>query len=196
MRVIIFYMATDMLHTAPKRVSAQIWEFGVNFGGSGFMGNINPHNVLYFKHAGEGLHTKYNLDATWQIRFDANFAKLEGSDTDAKDEYQKTRNLSFDNNIVEVSLIADFSFLDYLPGMIRNRDKLDNVSGLYTNLVYEDLPPFVKNRFDKDTWQYWADPREEPAYSAGGAQGSTNIHDAYMTLGVTITYSILSMRCY
>lgn len=279
LKLFIFYLIIGVLLLKPQDLNAQQWEFGANLGGTGYMGDINPHNVLYYKHAGGGVHTKYNLNGTWGVRFGANFLKLKGADADAKNQFQRTRNLSFDNNVMEVSLLADFNFFEYLPGMTKSRftpylfagvgmihhrptvrygqrdyrggdlmvdqtyyrdengavsqeqhrpfavtvpfgfgvkynfngpwsigaeanyrtaftNKIDNVSGIYTNLAYQELPSSIRSEIDETAWQFLADPSGQSGSNAGRARGTSYKYDGYMTIGVTITYSIASTRCY
>ena len=46
----------------------------------------------------------------------AHFAQLGYSDIYSKNEYQKTRNLSFNSNIWEVAVQGDFNFFQFVPG--------------------------------------------------------------------------------
>ena len=49
------------------------------------------------------------------LRLSAHYAQLGYSDTYSKNEYQKTRNLSFNSNIWEVALQGDFNFFKFIP---------------------------------------------------------------------------------
>lgn len=261
------------------QAKGQQWELGGSVGATGYMGDLNPSNVLYYRHVGAGLHAKYNMNGTWGIRAGANYLRLHGADAHAGNAYQRERNLSFDNNVVEFAALIDFNFFRFLPGFSKTRftpyffagvavahheptitlegqryrvselmvdqqeyinaenrivrrlhqpwimslpfgagakyhvrgpwtvgaevnyrtaftNKLDNVSGIYANLAFQDLPPPVREHVDEQTWTYLADPSGQLLANAGTARGAGGRYDGYMTATVTLTYSIFSTRCY
>lgn len=96
--------------------SAQQWEIGLNGGMTGYMGDINPSNPLYFKRIGGGIHAKYNINPTWGIRSNASFAPIYGTDEDFDALYQQQRNLKFRNNILELAVMAEFNFFKFIGG--------------------------------------------------------------------------------
>lgn len=285
MKYPVLYIFTLLSLLLSSNVSGQQWEIGANLGGSGYMGDINPNNPLYYTNMGGGLSVQYNFDPTWGVRANANYLRIGGSDQDAKNEYQKNRNFFFNNNIWEMSAVGMFNFFRFVPNYdsysftpylfagvaaiyhspyivgqngnnIKLRElmidqnsydayesprnwaisvpygfgikynlkgpwtigaevgyrtaftnKLDNVSGNYayridetTNtifpLTYQDLPTDVQQRVDEATWNYLADPSNQLNTNRGKLRGSGGKYDGYMTAGLTITYSILSTRCY
>ena len=103
------------------KVHAQQWEIGVHGAATGFMGDINPDNPLYFKNAGGGFFVKRNLNSTWGIQVAYNYLRLQGNDKDASDPYRQLRGRSFYNNAHELSARADFNFFRFIPESGVNR---------------------------------------------------------------------------
>ena len=50
------------------------------------------------------------------MRVAAHYAQLGYSDSYSKNEYQKTRNLSFNSNVFELGIQGDFNFFKFVPG--------------------------------------------------------------------------------
>ena len=262
----------------------QQWEFGANFGGTGYMGDINPNNPFYYNNLGGGLNVKYNFDPTWGVRVQGNYLRIHGSDGDSNNAFQQNRNLLFSNDIWEMSAVGEFHFFRFVPNYdtysftpylflgvaaIRHNpyilhqdeklhlmelmidqdsyeaydsprnwavsipygfglkynlrgpwtigvevgyrtaltNRLDNVSGRYAYhnteraLTYQDVQthnPGINRHpgMNQDLWEYLADPSGQLSNNYDKLRGSGGKYDGYMTAGLTITYSIVSSRCY
>lgn len=91
-------------------------EFGVAVGAAHYFGDLNPNirlnrpkpavSVLFRKQFGEYI----------ALRLQGTFARLGYSDAYAKNEVQRTRNLSFNSDIFELGLMGDFNFFRFRPG--------------------------------------------------------------------------------
>lgn len=247
---------------------AQQYEFGISAVGTGYMGDLNSTDPFYFKNLGGGLFAKYNLNPTWGIKLGYNHLFLSGDDTDFKNTNQKERRLSFNNNISELALTAEFNFFKYIAGRQLNSytpylvagvtaimhdpyvvydgkkqflrelqleidennepvnygkfalsipigagfkynikgpwslgaeviyrtaltDNLDNVSQYYAYSI-----PQNANIVDNTTWEKFADPSGNLSINGGKARGDGKKFDGYMTAGLTLTYTIISKKCY
>lgn len=100
---------------------AQQYELGIAGGGTGYMGDINNSNPLYYKSIGAGLFMKYNLSSTWGFRAAFNYLPIYGNDLDFSEPHHQSRRLQFSNNIKELSVTAEFNFFNFIPGRQANR---------------------------------------------------------------------------
>jgi len=96
--------------------SAQVWEVGLQAGGAGYMGDLNPTNPLKISGLSFGGFVKANFDPNWALSFNYNNGKIKADDAKSDNEQFRQRNLSFSNSLNEVSLLVDFNFFDYFSG--------------------------------------------------------------------------------
>ncbi|MFB2119734.1 DUF6089 family protein [Parapedobacter sp. 2B3] len=104
-----------LIFQLPLMVAAQEWEFGLQGGASGYMGDINPENPLAFNDWAAGAFAKYNLNHTWGIRGNFAYANTYAHDMYARSEQRRERNLGFFGPIMDASLLVDFNFFKWLP---------------------------------------------------------------------------------
>lgn len=102
----------------PDGALAQQYELGLTGAATGYMGDINNTDPLYYNNAGGGLFAKYNLTPTWGFRASFHYLPIYGNDHDFKN---KDRGLLFNNDIKEVSLTGEFNFFRFIPGTQANR---------------------------------------------------------------------------
>ncbi len=110
-RIVILLLTFQL----PLMVAAQEWEFGLQGGASGYMGDINPENPLAFNDWAAGAFAKYNLNHTWGIRGNFAYANTYAHDMYARSEQRRERNLGFFGPIMDASLLVDFNFFKWLP---------------------------------------------------------------------------------
>jgi len=258
-------------HVAASR--AQEWEFAVQGGSSGYMGDLNLENPLAFNDWAAGVSIKYNLNPTWGIRANFAYANTFAYDGDSRVTQRRERNLGFFGDIKEAALLADFNFFRWLPqrgrivytpyifagvGAIQFNPKwylpyiagqsprtvnlrdvqteyhpadnphpygsyaisipfgagfrynlrgpwsvgvelgyrlaltdyLDDVSGNYPDPVQP--PPFLP--VGLNDWQYLT-YRDSPAAVAGTLRGDGRPYDSFMTVGITVSYTIFRGGC-
>lgn len=254
-----------------SNLCAQQWEAGANIGTTGYMGDINPDNPFYFRSMGGGLSGKYNFDPTWGIKAGGNFLHVYGSDQDKSSEFHQNRNLSFQNKIVEFSVVGEFNFFKFVPG----KNKLTYTPYLFAGIAGIYHSPYVtfasgdkqalgelQLEYDVDhnpttygkiaiaipfgfgfkynikgpwsigaelgyrtvlsdnidnvsknyattrptagpgsaigigLWEDLADRSGNWATNKGKLRGDGRPHDGYMTLGLTLTYTFISQKCY
>ncbi|MEJ5994288.1 DUF6089 family protein [Pedobacter sp. Du54] len=147
---------------------AQRPEIGVNFGGSGYIGDFNQFNPVKLSGQNFGVFGKMNLDPHWGIGIHINRGIIEGNDANSKNEELVQRNLNFQTTLTEIAFIGSFNFLDmYSPGSRRRVtpylftgvggvifnskgtyiDPINNVENIFElrKLNTEDLPSLYKN---------------------------------------------------
>lgn len=117
MRAIGVILIIFLFGTAP--IMAQTWEAEVFGGASGYVGDINPVKIYKVTDPAYGLAIRRNFDGFWSASLNAYRGRIQASDADAGNDYQRLRNLSFFSNIIEASVMVEFNFLNYLPGTER-----------------------------------------------------------------------------
>lgn len=95
---------------------AQVWEVGVQAGGAGYMGDLNPTQPLKISGPSFGGFAKINFDPNWALSLNYNFGKIKADDAKSSNAGFRERNLSFSNKLHEFSLMVDFNFFDYFAG--------------------------------------------------------------------------------
>ncbi len=117
MRKLFFILAL----TASQVISAQSveyvqqGEFGVTAGGAHYFGDLNTRAGLNRPKPALGVFFRKQFGNYIGLRVAAHYAQVGYSDTYSKNEYQKTRNLSFNSNIWELAVQGDFNFFKFLP---------------------------------------------------------------------------------
>ena len=104
-----------LLFMLPLIAAAQEWEIGLQGGGSGYMGDINPENTLAFNEWSAGAFVKYNLNHTWGIRGNFAYANTYAHDRHAPTKHRRDRNLGFFGAVKEAAVLVDFNFFKWLP---------------------------------------------------------------------------------
>lgn len=102
----------------PNKASSQIIEVGGSVGLSYYMGDINPKIPFVQSKLGWGALVRYYDGTRWAFRLAYSNLQLECNDKATG--YRPERGLSFKNNVHDISLIAEFNFLDYFTGSKRN----------------------------------------------------------------------------
>ena len=91
-------------------------EFGISLGAAHYFGDLNTRSGLNRAKPAVGIFFRKQFGNYVGLRVAAHYAQLGYSDIYSKNEYQKTRNLSFNTNIWEITLQGDFNFFKFLPG--------------------------------------------------------------------------------
>lgn len=95
---------------------AQSFEIGVSLSGSSYMGDLAPRvvNISTSKlHPAPGVFFRYNAHPFFSARLNFYRGKISADDSFAKDKYRRKRNLSFESNITEMSLIGEINLFGY-----------------------------------------------------------------------------------
>lgn len=91
-------------------------EFGVSLGAAHYFGDLNTRSGLNRVKPAVGIFFRKQFGNYVGLRIAAHYAQLGYSDIYSKNDYQKTRNLSFNSNIWELTVQGDFNFFKFLPG--------------------------------------------------------------------------------
>lgn len=111
-------------------------EFGLTLGASTYFGDLNPdYNVLHPKPA-VGVFYKNHLHPYISLRASLTYTKLAFEDSWSNNDFQKVRNLSFENNLLEFAVLGEFNFFYFSTGRPENRFTpylLLGLAGVYHN---------------------------------------------------------------
>jgi hypothetical protein len=96
---------------------AQRPEIGINYGGAGYIGDLNPFNPLKLSGQNFGVFGKMNFNPYWALGLHINRGVIEANDALSKNADFVQRNLNFKTTLTEISFIGSLNFLDmYSPG--------------------------------------------------------------------------------
>jgi hypothetical protein len=101
-----------LLSFSVNRASAQKTEIGGLLGLSTYYGDVvNTFDPSTLKFAG-GLFLRYHLGERFAMRFNLNYARVMGADSNSKDsEFQRNRNMSFYSDIYEFSGVVEYNLI-------------------------------------------------------------------------------------
>ncbi|ASU33279.1 type IX secretion system protein PorG [Mucilaginibacter xinganensis] len=100
---------------------AQTWEIGAAAGGAGYMGDLNTNNPIKISGYVFGGFVKRNFNGYLSARLNANFGQVSAADSTSGSQQFRNRNLSFTTDLREVSLVAEFNFMNYIPDAGKNK---------------------------------------------------------------------------
>ncbi len=113
---VLFLITATLSSTAQEANSyVQQGEFGITLGAAHYFGDLNTRAGLNRPKPAVGAFFRKQFGNYVGLRVAAHYAQLGYSDTYSKNEYQKTRNLSFNSNIFELGVQGDFNFFKYVP---------------------------------------------------------------------------------
>lgn len=91
-------------------------EFGITAGLAHYFGDLNTRAGINRPKPAVGAFFRKAFGNYVGLRISAHFLQLGYSDTYSKNDFQKTRNLSFNSNVWEIALQGDFNFFKFVPG--------------------------------------------------------------------------------
>ncbi|MEP7256076.1 MAG: DUF6089 family protein [Ferruginibacter sp.] len=91
-------------------------EFGITAGVAHYFGDLNTRAAINRPKPALGAFFRKAFGNYVGLRISAHYLQLGYSDTYSKNDFQKTRNLSFNTNVWEVALQGDFNFFKFVPG--------------------------------------------------------------------------------
>jgi hypothetical protein len=91
-------------------------EFGVSVGAGHYFGDLNTDASFNRPKLAASLFFRKQFGKYIALRAQGTYALLGYSDTYSDNEVQKLRNLSFNTDIFELTLMGDFNFFRFIPG--------------------------------------------------------------------------------
>ena len=257
------YVAALLLLLICFSARAQTWEIGGAIGAAGYIGDLNVNNPFKPSGGSAGLFIKRNFNPYLALKLNYSFGQISGADSTSSSSQFRDRNLSFKTPIQEISMLAEFNFMSYIPDAGKNKytpyiyagggitgfapramyngqlvslrhlrtegqanqyskftlvvpfgagikynfsgkwtvagdlgyrytrtDYLDDVSGNYAD----------KNRFNNNLARALSDRSGEKTGIYIGEvntqRGDYRLHDFYMFVGFTISYTFVTEKCY
>ncbi|MEP7233193.1 MAG: DUF6089 family protein, partial [Ginsengibacter sp.] len=90
-------------------------EVGVTGGVAHYFGDLNNRAAFNRPKIALGIFVRKQFGNYTALRISGHFAQLGYSDQYSQNEYQRTRNLSFNTNIFEFAVRGDFNFFKFIP---------------------------------------------------------------------------------
>jgi len=102
-------------------VRAQTWEVGGALGAFGYMGDLNTSNPVKLNKPGAAIFVKRNFNGYLSARLNFALGDITGADSTSGDAQTRSRNLSFTTPLKEISLLAEFNFMKFIPDAGKNK---------------------------------------------------------------------------
>jgi len=154
------------------KLRAQTWEIGGTVGESGYVGDLNPNNPLKLTDIGGGGFLKRNFNNYLSLKASYTYATIQGNDNTSSNPQLYARNLSFSTSLSELSLVAEFNFMDYIPEIGRTKytpfifvgfgSVAYNPTAIYKGVSYELRPLMTEGQAKPYGDRAWVVP-----YGAG-----------------------------
>ena len=113
--VILLIVLAFNLSASAQYEYVQEGEVGINAGVGHYFGDLNNRAAFNRPKVALGLFVRKQFGNYTALRISAHYAQLGYSDQYSENEYQRTRNLSFNTNIFEFALRGDFNFFKFIP---------------------------------------------------------------------------------
>ncbi len=92
------------------------YEVGGWLGVAHYFGDLNTTFKVNRPGIAGGIVGRYNFNTRISVKVSANYGRVSAYDSDSKNQFELTRNLSFRSNIIEGAGQIEFNFLPYIHG--------------------------------------------------------------------------------
>lgn len=113
---LLLFILAGTVANAQRYDYVQQGEFGITAGAAHYFGDLNTRAAINRPKPALGIFFRKQFGNYTGMRVIAHYAQLGYSDIYSKNDYQKTRNLSFNTNIWELAVMGDFNFFKFYPG--------------------------------------------------------------------------------
>ncbi|MEO6683267.1 MAG: DUF6089 family protein [Ginsengibacter sp.] len=116
--ILIIFMSAFALKSQAQMEEfqyVQTGEFGVTAGAAHYFGDLNNRANFNRPKLALGAFFRRQFGNYISARIMGHYAKLGYSDIYSNNEYQRSRNLSFNSDIFEVAVVGDFNFFKFIP---------------------------------------------------------------------------------
>ena len=111
----IFVITSFVSVVSAQTVTEQIGEFGLTVGAAHYFGDLNTNTSLNRLKPAVGVYFRKQFNNYLGLRISSHYAQLGYSDIYSKNDYQKSRNLSYNTDIWEFALQGEFNFFKFMP---------------------------------------------------------------------------------
>lgn len=122
--LLLMVLASAELHAQSdfrNNSSSYIGELGLEVGTANYFGDLNTNSSFKALKPAAGIFYRYFFSTYLGASAHLHFAQLGYSDVYNTNTFQHLRNLSFNTNIWDLSLQADFNFFRFVPGSHSHR---------------------------------------------------------------------------
>jgi len=134
-------------------------EYGVSFGGSQYFGDLNDEYGFRFVRPAVGGFARLHLNPYIALKGGVNYTRVGYADKYSSNAYNQKRNLSFQSDIFEAVIQAEFNFFRFTTGEIGNR---------WTPYLTGGIGAFYYNPFaEYDGKRYYLRPLGTEGQNAG-----------------------------
>ena len=210
--ILVFTVATNLSH-------AQLYEIGVFVGGSNYIGDIGPDSYINPNFPAGGGIIKFNFSPRINFRGTLIATQIRAFDSKADSDFRVSRDLSVQNNLLEISGGIEFNFFKYSMNQVGfSRAPYIIVQGTIASYAFVDPDTFKDERklnvmpsfglgyktrlaenfaisFESSVRYTFKDNIDENRVQNVGA-GNINSDDWYVFTGFTITYGFGRPGCY
>lgn len=112
----ILFLAFSVAAQADAQLFFSGVEYGVSFGGSQYFGDLN--DKYGFKHIRPvaGVFIRHHFTPYISVRGNVSYTQIGYADRLSDNAFYKTRNLSFESNIIELAVQSEFNFTRFATG--------------------------------------------------------------------------------
>lgn len=112
------------------------WEVGGVGGIAVYWGDLNPTILPMQVGPSANFIVRRNFDGRLCLRMGLGYAKVGGADKHSKLDFNKTRNLSFQTDVFEASVLTEFNFLDFNGRSNRENRKFTTYLSAGASVMY------------------------------------------------------------
>jgi hypothetical protein len=113
----LFALLIGLVLYTSTAFSQRSLELGIFLGGSFYLGELNPDGFFNeFTRVAAGAAVRYNINNRLSARANLFFGQVTADDSQSLSSSQRERNLNFKSPIDELSVQAEFNFLEYDMG--------------------------------------------------------------------------------
>jgi Domain of unknown function (DUF6089) len=116
LRILIGSLLMGMATMAQPQSTVYEGEIGITMGMAHYFGDLNTNAKLNRPKMAVGVFFRKQFGEYIGVRVGGHFAQLGYSDIYSDNDFQHSRNLSFNTNIFELALQGDFNFFRFEPG--------------------------------------------------------------------------------
>ena len=112
---VVLFSVTISASAQQEQTYSHLGEFGLSAGLGQYFGDINPSAIKIRKQFATGVFYLRQVNNYISLKASGHYSFLSSSDVNSKNDFQHTRNLSFNTDVWEASVSANFNFLKFYP---------------------------------------------------------------------------------
>lgn len=114
--ILLLFVSLADVQSADAQLFYSGTEYGITFGGSHYFGDVNDKYGLKAPHLAFGVFVRQHITPYISIRGNLSYTKIGYQDSYNSNDFYRTRNLSFESDIVELGVQSEFNFTRFFTG--------------------------------------------------------------------------------